>query len=119
MRFWVDSSSRCPLATVRKESHPTGTQRRQSPEIASSGRGLHAHLAAAVTMAADNVVVADLLEDLARRELVVGASVYRVPVDTTAPPHDSKSRLGIVGSRSQERSEPLSRRCFDPCTGGF
>src|SRR5439155_1303602 len=52
------------------------------------GRDFDADLAAAVTMAATDVVLADLLEDLSRvplaRELVVGASVYRVPVDDTA-----------------------------------
>lgn len=53
-----------------------------------SDRDLDSALAEAVTLAVDDVVLGDLLDAVAHtalaRELVVGASVYRVPVDDTA-----------------------------------
>ena len=56
--------------------------------MASPGRDLDANLAAAVTIAVDDILLDDLLKQISRipfaRELVVGASVYRVPVDDTA-----------------------------------
>jgi len=86
-------------------------------------RDFDTDLAAAVTMAADDVVLADLLGDLARvplaRELVVGASVYRVPVDDTAliwqvteeterpPDPDRIARIERVEQVLQETVEQL------------
>jgi hypothetical protein len=56
--------------------------------VATPGRDLDASVAEAVTLAVDDVVLGELLEQVAQtplaRELVVGASVYRVPVDDTA-----------------------------------
>ncbi|HEV2769287.1 MAG TPA: tetratricopeptide repeat protein [Solirubrobacteraceae bacterium] len=56
--------------------------------MASGGRDLDGTLAEAITLAIDDVVLGDLLDTVARtplaHELVVGASVYRVPVDVTA-----------------------------------
>ena len=56
--------------------------------LGSATRDFDANLAEAVTMAVDDVVLGDLLDELSRtplaRELVVGASVYRHPVDETA-----------------------------------
>ena len=56
--------------------------------LGSPTRDFDANLAEAVTMAVDDVVLGDLLGELSRtplaRELVVGASVYRHPVDETA-----------------------------------
>ncbi len=56
--------------------------------LGSENRSLNTSLAEAVTFAVDDVVLRDLLEQLSQtplaRELVVGASVYRHPVDETA-----------------------------------
>jgi tetratricopeptide (TPR) repeat protein len=56
--------------------------------MATRERNLDATLAEAVTLAVDDVVLIDLLEDVARtplaRRLVIGASVYRVPIDRAA-----------------------------------
>jgi tetratricopeptide (TPR) repeat protein len=56
--------------------------------LARPGRDLDASLAEAVTLSVDDVVLSGLLDRLAAtplaRELVTGASVYRVPVDDTA-----------------------------------
>jgi len=56
--------------------------------MATADRDLDGRLAEAVTLAVDDVVLGDLLDAIARtplaRELVIGASVYRVPVDETA-----------------------------------
>jgi hypothetical protein len=56
--------------------------------LAEPGRDLDANLAEAVTLAVDDVVLAELLDHLdatpLARDLVIGASVYRVPVDDTA-----------------------------------
>jgi hypothetical protein len=55
--------------------------------IADHSGDIDTALAEAVTLAVDDVVLNDLLDVLARtplaRELVIGASVYRVPVDQT------------------------------------
>ena len=56
--------------------------------LARPGRDLDASLAEAVTLSVDDVVLSELLEHLSATpvatELVIGASVYRVPVDDTA-----------------------------------
>src|SRR6185437_2373038 len=56
--------------------------------LARPGRDLDASLAEAVTLSIDDVVLSDLLELLSATplatEVVIGASVYRVPVDDTA-----------------------------------
>jgi tetratricopeptide (TPR) repeat protein len=56
--------------------------------LATHARDADGALAEAVTLAVDDVVLGDLLDALARtplaRELVIGASVYRVPVEDTA-----------------------------------
>jgi tetratricopeptide (TPR) repeat protein len=56
--------------------------------LARPGRDLDANLAEAVTLSVDDVVLSDLLKRLAATpvasELVIGASVYRIPVDDTA-----------------------------------
>ena len=56
--------------------------------LRSPGRGVDASLAEAVTLAVDDVVLGELLDQLSQtplaRELVVGASAYRHPVDETA-----------------------------------
>jgi tetratricopeptide (TPR) repeat protein len=56
--------------------------------LAAPGRDLDANLAEAITLAVDDIVLARLLDHLAATpiatELVIGASVYRVPVDDTA-----------------------------------
>ncbi|MCA1695613.1 MAG: tetratricopeptide repeat protein, partial [Actinobacteria bacterium] len=71
--------------------------------LRSPTRGVDAALAEAVTLAVDDVVLGELLDQLSltplARELVVGASVYRHPVNDTAlawqiaseiePEHDS------------------------------
>ena len=56
--------------------------------MATHARDADSALAEAVTLAIDDVVLGDLLDALARtplaRDLVTGASVYRVPADDTA-----------------------------------
>ena len=56
--------------------------------LAQPGRDLDASLAEAVTLSVDDVVLSTLLERLratpVAAELVIGASVYRIPVDDTA-----------------------------------
>ena len=56
--------------------------------LGSPTRGFDANLAEAVTLAVDDVVLGELLDELSRtplaRELVVGAAVYRHPVEETA-----------------------------------
>jgi tetratricopeptide (TPR) repeat protein len=56
--------------------------------LAAPGRDLDASLAEAVTLSVDDVVLSRLLERLSATplaaEVVIGASVYRVPVDDTA-----------------------------------
>jgi tetratricopeptide (TPR) repeat protein len=56
--------------------------------LARPGRNLDASLAEAVTLSVDDIVLSGLLDRLAATplatELVIGASVYRVPVDDTA-----------------------------------
>lgn len=56
--------------------------------LGAPGRNLDASLAEAVTLAVDDVVLGELLGQLAQTplasDLVVGASVYRHPVDATA-----------------------------------
>lgn len=56
--------------------------------MATRERDVDTTLAEAVTLAVDDVVLADVLEGLAltplARELVIGTSVYRVPVEQTA-----------------------------------
>ena len=56
--------------------------------LARPGRDLDASLAEAITLSVDDVVLSGLLEHLSATpvatELVIGASVYRVPVDDTA-----------------------------------
>jgi tetratricopeptide (TPR) repeat protein len=56
--------------------------------LAAPGRDLDASLAEAVTLSVDDVVLSGLLDKLAATPLaaalVIGASVYRVPVDDTA-----------------------------------
>ena len=56
--------------------------------LAQPGRDLDASLAEAVTLSVDDVVLSGLLERLratpVAAELVIGASVYRIPVDDTA-----------------------------------
>jgi hypothetical protein len=56
--------------------------------LAHPGRDLDANLAEAVTLSVDDIVLSGLLQRLSATplatELVIGASVYRVPVDDTA-----------------------------------
>ncbi len=56
--------------------------------LAAPGRDLNANLAEAVTLSVDDVLLSGLLERLSATPvaaaLVIGASVYRVPVDDTA-----------------------------------
>ena len=89
--------------------------------LAQPGRDLNASLAEAVTLSVDDVVLSGLLERLSATpmatELVIGASVYRVPVDDTAlafqvgqpadrpPDPDRLARIGRVQQAIQEAVE--------------
>ena len=74
--------------------------------LARPGRDLDAGLAEAVTLSVDDVVLADLLKQLAATplatELVIGASVYRIPVDDTA--------LAFQAGKSAERPPDPARQ---------
>jgi tetratricopeptide (TPR) repeat protein len=56
--------------------------------MATAGRDIDSALAESVTLTVDDIVLNDLLRALAQtplaRELVIGASVYRTPIDETA-----------------------------------
>ena len=95
----------------------------EDPEawLATHGRDIDGALAEAVTLAVDDVVLGDLLDALVRtplaRELVTGASVYRVAVDDTAliwqladetepvPDPDRDARIARVHAAIKEARE--------------
>ena len=89
--------------------------------LAGPGRDLDASLAEAVTLSVDDIVLSGLLDRLAATplatELVIGAAVYRVPVDDTAlafqvgqpaerpPDPERAARIGRVQQAIQEAVE--------------
>jgi len=79
---FVDIAERMELAlSMRGIADPTAW-------MATAGRDIDSTLAESVTLAVDDIVLSDLLQVLAStplaRELVIGASVYRSPIDRTA-----------------------------------
>ena len=94
--------------------------------LARPGRDLDASLAEAVTLSVDDVVLSGLLDRLAATplatELVIGAAVYRVPVDDTAlafqvgqpaerpPDPERAARIRRVQQAIQEARRTLGRR---------
>jgi tetratricopeptide (TPR) repeat protein len=89
--------------------------------LAEPGRDLDASLAEAVTLSVDDIVLSGLLDRLSATplaaELLIGAAVYRVPVDDTAlafqasqpaerpPDPERAARIGRVQQAIQEAVE--------------
>jgi tetratricopeptide (TPR) repeat protein len=71
--------------------------------LAAQGRDLDSSLAEAITLAASDTLLHALLQQLAAtplaRELIIGAAVYRVPVDDTA-------LIFQIGQPTQRRADP-------------
>ena len=90
--------------------------------LAAPGRDLDANLAEAVTLSVDDIVLSRLIEQLSAaaplaEQLVIGAAVYRIPVDDTAlafqagthadrpPDPERQARISRVGQAIQEAVE--------------
>jgi tetratricopeptide (TPR) repeat protein len=89
--------------------------------LAQPGRDLDASLAEAVTLSVDDILLSGLLDRLAATppatELLIGAAVYRLPVDDTAlvfqvgqsverpPDPERAARIGHVQQALQEAAE--------------